>query len=90
VTDDGVAVDITVSPRSSRSGPDGFDEWRRRIVVRVKAPPLDGKANREVEDIFREITSFRSEITAGHLNRQKTVTIYGDKETILKAMEERI
>jgi uncharacterized protein (TIGR00251 family) len=88
VTGEGVAVDIIVSPRSSRSGPDGFDEWRGRLIVRVRAPPLDGKANKEVEDIFGTITGCRSEITSGHLNRQKTVTVYGDTETIMKRLGE--
>ena len=89
-TDKGVSVEILVSPRSSASGPDGFDEWRRRLVIRVKAQPLDGKANKEVEELFREITGYRSEITSGHTNRQKTVTIYGDPAAIIKALEDKI
>ena len=89
-TDEGVSVDILVSPRSSVSGPDGFDEWRRRLVIRVKAPPLDGKANREAEEMFAKITGFRSEMTSGHTNRQKTVTIYGDPAKIMKALEDRL
>ena len=90
LTEKGVAIDVEVSPRSSRPGPDGFDEWRRRLTVRVTAPPLDGKANREVEEIFREMTGFRAEITSGHLSRQKTVTIYGDPEKITRTLEGRI
>ena len=89
-TRDGVSIGIVVSPRSSVSGSDGFDEWRRRLVIRVRAPPLDGKANKEVEDLFREITGSRSEITSGHTNRQKTVTIYGDPAAIMKALEDRL
>lgn len=76
-----------VSPRSGRSGPDGFDLWRKRLIVRVKAPPLDGKANREVEDLFSEMTGKRSEIKNGHMNRQKTVLIRGDHESIMGMLE---
>lgn len=86
----GVSVDVEVSPRSSRSGPEGFDEWRRRLIVRVKAPPLEGKANKEVEEIVKDLTGFPAEITAGHQSRQKTVTIYGDPDTIMKTLGERI
>ena len=71
------------------SGPDGFDEWRRRLTVRVKSPPLDGKANKEVEDIFKDLTGSHAEITSGHLSRQKTVMIYGDPDKIMKALEDR-
>lgn len=81
-------VDILVSPRSNRSGPEGFDEWRRRLIVRVKAPPLDGRANKEVEEIFREITGCASKVTSGHLNRQKTVTVTGNADLILKKLED--
>jgi len=89
-TAEGVSVDIEVSPRSSVPGPDGFDEWRRRLIVRVKAPPSDGKANREAEDMFRDMTGSRSEITSGHTSRQKTVTVYGDPSAIMKALEGKI
>ena len=53
-------VDVLVSPRSNRSGPEGFDQWRKRLILRVKAPPLDGRANKEVEETFSQITGMRS------------------------------
>lgn len=79
-------VDILVSPRSNRSGPEGYDQWRRRMILRVKAPPLDGRANKEVEELFRDITGMPSQVTSGHLNRQKTVTIAGDPDRILQVL----
>jgi uncharacterized protein (TIGR00251 family) len=79
-------VDITVSPRSSRSGIDGFDEWRKRIIVRVKAPPLEGRANREVADVFRDATGMRSEVVAGQTSHQKTVAVEGDLESVVSAL----
>ena len=85
-SENGLDIDILVSPRSGRSGPDGFDEWRSRLVIKVKAPPLDGKANKEVEELFKELTGCRSEIKNGHLSRQKTVTVFGDPEDILKEL----
>ena len=87
VHDGCVEVDVSVSPRSNRSGPDGYDEWRRRMNVRVKAPPLDGRANKEVAELFREITGCRSEVTSGQTSRQKTVTVHGDLGAILASLE---
>ena len=84
---DRLEVDVLVSPRSNRSGPEGYDEWRKRLILRVKAPPLDGRANKEVEDTFRQITGFKCEVTSGQLNRQKTVTIYGDPAKIMSSIE---
>ena len=84
----GVEVDVSVSPRSNRSGPDGYDEWRRRAVVRVRAPPLDGRANRELAEMFRDITGFRSEVTSGQTSRQKTVTVTGDPDEVMSKLRE--
>lgn len=84
---DRLEVDVLVSPRSNRSGPEGYDEWRKRLILRVKAPPLDGRANKEVEETFRQITGFRCEVTSGQLNRQKTVTVYGDPKIVAEAIE---
>ena len=71
-------VDVLVSPRSDRSGLEGFDQWRKRLILRVRAPPLDGRANKEVEETFEKLTGMRSEVTSGHTSRQKTVTVHGD------------
>lgn len=89
-TVDGLEVDVLVSPRSNRSGPEGYDEWRKRMVIRVKAPPLDGRANKEVEDIMNGITGMRCEITVGHMSRQKTVLIRGDPDAAALFLGENV
>ena len=90
IRDGSVEVDVSVSPRSNRSGPDGYDEWRRRLIVRVRAPPLDGRANKEVAQMFSELSGSRSEVTAGQTSRQKTVTIWGDPAEIVGRLEESV
>lgn len=87
IVNGGVEVDIMVSPRSGRSGPEGMDEWRKRMIVKVKAPPLDGKANKEIEDLFKKITGMPCEIANGHTNRHKTVMIHGDPAHIMEKLE---
>lgn len=82
----GLEVDVTVSPRSDRSGTEGVDEWRKRLIVRVKAPPLDGRANKEVEELFRKVTGCKCEIVRGQTSRQKTVLVHGDCESILGSL----
>ncbi len=80
-------LDILVSPRSNRSGLEGFDEWRKRAILRVKSPPLDGRANKEVESYFKDITGCKSTVTAGMTSHQKTVTISGDPKATIEALE---
>ena len=85
---DGVEIDISVSPRSDKSGTDGIDEWRKRLTVRVKAPPLDGRANKEVESLFKDITGCKSTVIRGQTSRQKTVLIKGDPKVIIKKLSD--
>lgn len=80
-------LDILVSPRSNRSGLEGFDEWRKRAILRVKSPPLDGRANKEVESYFKDITGCKTTVTAGMTSHQKTVTISGDPKDIIETLE---
>ena len=87
---DSLEVDILVSPRSNRSGLEGFDEWRKRLILRVKSPPLDGRANKEVEGFFKELTGCRSVVTAGMTSHQKTVSIYGNPSAITEALEKAV
>ena len=87
---DRVEVDILVSPRSNRVGLEGFDEWRKRLILRVKSPPLEGRANKEVESFFKDITGCRSTVTAGMTSHQKTVTSAGDPKSILESIEKGI
>ena len=84
---DRLEIDILVSPRSNRSGLEGFDEWRKRLILRVKSPPLDGRANKEVESFFKDITGCKSTVTSGMTSHQKTVTIIGDPANILESIE---
>ncbi len=87
---DRLELDILVSPRSNRSGLDGFDEWRHRAILRVKSPPLEGRANKEVESFFKDLTGCKSTVTAGMTSHQKTVTILGDPAAIKESIERHI
>lgn len=89
-SEDGIEVEIYVSPRSSKQGLDGFDEWRNRLIVRVRAPPLDGRANKEVEKLMKDITGMKSSVTKGMTDRRKTVFIEGNPDTILKKLEDAV
>ena len=86
---DGCELDVLVSPRSNRSGPEGVDEWRKMLILRVRAPPLDGRANKEVEATLSEITGFRCQVVRGQTSRQKTVLISGPAEQIVSKLEGR-
>ena len=85
-TDEGCELDVLVSPRSNRSGPEGVDEWRKMLILRVRAPPLDGRANKEVESTLSEITGYKCQVIRGQTSRQKTVLIGGPSEEVVRKL----
>lgn len=86
----GAEIDISVSPNSDRPGLDGYDPWRKRIIVRVSAQPQDGKANAEVVSTMSSVTGFPSEIIRGHTSRQKTVYVEGPLEEVKGRLAEHV
>jgi len=87
---EGAEVDVLVSPKAGRSGVEGYDKWRKRIIVKVISPPLEGKANKETEDILKEVTGSPSNVIKGHTSRQKTLFIEGDAVTIIQRLRDSI
>ena len=85
----GCEVDLLVSPRSNRTGPEGVDEWRKMLIFRVKAPPLEGRANKEVVSLMNDITGFKCEVIRGMTSRQKTVFVRGDPKTVAERLESK-
>ncbi|HTX61227.1 MAG TPA: DUF167 domain-containing protein [Methanobacterium sp.] len=76
-TEEGVLVDIVVSPKSSRFTISGYDEWREEIEVKIKSVPQKGKANQEIVKEFSRLTSMDVKIVSGLKSRHKTLKIYG-------------
>ncbi len=78
--ENGLMIDVEVSPGSSESRITGYNEWRKRITMKVRAPPEKGKANSEVVEVIASafgVPEASIEVVAGHTSAQKTVVIYG-------------
>ena len=74
--EEGILVDIEVSTKSNKFKISGYNDWRERIEIRIKSPPLKGKANKEIMAEFSSFTKKDVEILSGHKSRQKTLKIY--------------
>jgi uncharacterized protein (TIGR00251 family) len=77
VCDDGVMINIDVSPNSNTTALTGFNVWRRSFVVKVRSPPRDGKANVELVKYFEGIFKAEVKIVRGEWSNQKVVLIRG-------------
>jgi uncharacterized protein len=77
-TDDGVLLPVRVVPRASRTEIDGLHNGA--IRVRLKAPPVEGAANRELCGYIAKcvgVSRGNVEIASGHRGRTKTLLIRG-------------
>ncbi len=73
--EDGILVDIEVSPNASKFEISGYNTWRERIEIRIKALPQKGKANKEIIKEFSKLTRNQVEIISGLKSHQKTLKI---------------
>jgi uncharacterized protein (TIGR00251 family) len=74
--EDGILVDIEVSTKSNKFEIAGYNDWRERIEIRIKSPPLKGKANKEIINEFSKLAKSDVEIISGLKSRQKTLKIF--------------
>ena len=76
--DGSVIVDVEVQPSAKTQGITGFNAWRARISVAVKAEAKDGKANQAVLHVLAtqlEVDARSLSITSGTKSRLKSVRV---------------
>jgi uncharacterized protein (TIGR00251 family) len=72
-------VEVSAGARDARF-PDGFNPWRGRIGIRVRAPAQEGRANQEVVAsvaAFFGVPAARVSVEAGHLDSRKSLLVAG-------------
>ena len=73
-------IEIEVIPNSTRSGIQGYNYWRERIVINLYSPAHKGKANNELIKILSTILSVNQKqliIVKGPYSKLKTIRIVG-------------
>jgi hypothetical protein len=88
----GVRILVEAQPGASRAVfPDGFNPWRHRLGVAVKAQAQGGKANQEVCSLlaaFFKTPDRDVSLVAGASDSRKTVQVLGiDRPTALAALQ---
>ncbi len=75
--EEGVVITVHVTPNSKKNEISGYDPWKKALSVRVKAPPVEGKANRELEKFLKELFGKSARVISGEKSRVKKVLIVG-------------
>jgi hypothetical protein len=91
----GAIIDIEASPGAKETRvPAGYNQWRKRLLVKLKAPPERGKANEELIDALARLLNVPPasiEITSGAANSRKSVRVRGmAREDVVEALRGRI
>ncbi len=76
-TKEGTLLFIHVQPKAKKNSIEGIDEWRGRLKVKIKAPPVEGKANKEVVKFFSKLLGAGVEIVKGETSREKDLLVRG-------------
>ena len=90
--ENGILMDIIVSPNSKREGIKGYDRWRDRIIVEMKEKPEKFKVNKELLSFFSSLFSISKRsvrIIAGEKNPMKTIFLEGVNEKRAKDILKR-
>ncbi|WP_456365054.1 DUF167 domain-containing protein [Thermococcus sp.] len=76
-TKEGTLLLIYVQPKAKKNAIEGIDEWRGRLKVKIKAPPVEGKANKEVVKFFSKLLDAEVTIVRGETGREKDILVRG-------------
>lgn len=81
ILDSGIVIDIEVTPGSRLlSVPSGYNEWRRRIEVKLTKNAQKGKANEQLIESLAELFEISSSdilIYSGVTSSKKSILIKG-------------
>ena len=87
-SDEGILLRLHIQPRASKSEVAGTHG--DCLKIRLKAPPVEGKANSELIKFLSKLLGLPKnniEIISGHASRRKTVKLAGiTKEKLIKIL----
>ena len=77
-------VQVQVIPQGKEFALIGFDEWTGNLKIRLHEKPEKGKANKELIENLQKIFNTKVEIIVGEKQRQKTLLIHANKQSVIK------
>ncbi len=88
-TKDGIIFKVRVQPKSSKNEVCGL--YQDALKMKLTAPPVEGKANRALLNFIADCLGIKKsqvEIVAGHTGRLKTIKVIGNKENLVKKIQD--
>jgi uncharacterized protein (TIGR00251 family) len=85
-------IDLIVSAGSKRDEISGIDRWRKKLSVKIREKPIDGRANSSIIEHLSKVLNVPShhvKIISGQKSNQKTLEVRMDFREV-KARLERL
>jgi len=76
----GTLIDIEVVPNSKEFHIE-YNEWSKRIRVKITSPAMKGQANKEIQTYFKSILG-EATIVKGEHNKKKSIFINSTLEEV--------
>ncbi len=76
---EGIVLKLLVVPNAKKNEIAEVDAARNRLKIRVKAPPAEGRANKELVRFLSKLLGVKAEIVRGEKNREKDVLLKNAK-----------
>ncbi|GAB6102316.1 DUF167 domain-containing protein [Thermococcus atlanticus] len=86
-TRDGTLLLVYVQPKAKRNEIDGVDEWRGRLKIKVKAPPVGGKANKELIKFLSKLLGAEVVLVRGETSREKDLLVKLSAEEVKRLLK---
>ncbi len=92
-SDGGILISFRVSPGAKRTSIEGV-YGEASLKLKVAAPPVDGKANKEIESFLAKLLGIRKSdvaVVKGASSRDKTVLVRGaELSEVEKVLEKHL
>lgn len=76
--DGALLMEVEIQPGASKQGVTGFNQWRSRLVIAVKAEARQGQANRAVVHVVAQQFRLKAAdvtVVTGHHSRKKRLRL---------------
>ena len=79
-------LDVEITANSKAFEVVGFDEWSKRLRLKVTEQPLKGKANKEIIKELKKLVGADVLIVKGQKASKKTILIKASPEEVKKRL----
>ncbi|MCD6414129.1 MAG: YggU family protein [Candidatus Diapherotrites archaeon] len=79
-------ITVKATPGAKNFSITGFNEWTGELEVKLKNPPLKGKANQELIHELEKVLNAEVRLLSGEKSRRKQVEVLGKSQDEVRVL----